>query len=377
MNYKARREKIYDWMSESGISLVIFEDSERSRDQSVRYLCGQPGDSLLVLSAEKKALLLPWDRNMAALYADVDEIVPYNNFELDRFAAAEGAAAFFKPPYGSKIEVPSSTSYPDFLKYVERLSGFDVLCRNDGAKNEVNRLRAKKDDDELAVYLTLAKKTNELIALLEDAVTTGVLKSETDVALFIESECRKRGCDGTGFVTLAAGPGRSFGIHCFPAFTGADFGAKGLSILDFGIVYQGYTSDVTLTFANSPTKIQQKQLALVEDAADLSISMLKNAFNKAGGSLSAREVALAVDALFKKNGVFMPHGLGHGIGLEAHEEPYLRRAPTNKSLLECGNIITIEPGLYDPEHGGCRMENDIFLSGQGAEILTHSKIIRW
>ena len=134
MQYRQRREKIYDWMEEEGLSLVLFEDCEHKRDQNVRYLCGQPGDALLFLSAAaRKSLLLPWDLNMAAQFADVDDIIPYPKFDLNPYVATLAAAAFFKTPYGGKVEIPSTASYPSFLKYVETLSDFNVLCRTDGA----------------------------------------------------------------------------------------------------------------------------------------------------------------------------------------------------------------------------------------------------
>ena len=378
MRYDARREKLYDWMGEEGISLLVFEDCERCRDQSVRYLSGQPGDALLFLAASRKSLLVPWDTQIAARFACVDDIIPYTKFELDPYPAAQAAAAYFKIPYGSKIEIPEGTPYPAFLKYIEKLSDYDILCRTGGAKNEVDKARSVKDEDEIRIYRECALKTNEIIDLLEDGVRGGSLRTEADVALFIEAECRKRGCDGVGFTTLAAGPARSFGIHCFPPFTGGAFAGKGLSILDFGVVYQGYTSDVTLTFAHAPTKTQEKQLALIEEAFQIAFSLAAAAFSPeiAEPSLCTRDLALAVDQFFKKNGVFMPHGLGHGIGLEPHEAPYLRRRSASPWNLQRGNIFTIEPGLYDSEHGGCRLENDILLDESGAQILTTSRIIR-
>jgi Xaa-Pro dipeptidase len=72
----------------------------------------------------------------------------------------------------------------------------------------------------------------------------------------------------------------------------------------------------------------------------------------------------------------MPHGLGHGIGLEAHEAPSLRSQADNNWILAPGMIITIEPGLYDPVHGGCRLENDVLVTETGAEVLTDARIIR-
>jgi Xaa-Pro dipeptidase len=378
MSFVERREKIYGWMAEAGISLLLFEDAEHNRDKAVRYLTGQPGDALVFLSAAKKCLLVPWDVNMANLYADADDILPYAKFDLNANSAAKAAAAYFKTPYGSRIEVPAQTSYPAFLKYVENLSDYDVLCRNEGAKAELEKLRAVKDEDEIRIYRLLAAKTNEIIDLLEKNIADKTLKTEADAALFIEAECRARGCEGTGFQTLAAGPARSFGIHCFPSYTAGPFAEKGLSILDFGIVLQGYSSDVTMTFARSLNKAQERQLSLVEKAFNLAYGMVAQTFKnkKEEAKIAARDVSLAVDDFFKKEKQLMPHGLGHGIGLDVHEAPYLRRSADNKCQIERNMIFTIEPGLYDPALGGCRYENDIFISAEGAEILTKSRVVR-
>ncbi|MDR2509555.1 MAG: Xaa-Pro peptidase family protein [Spirochaetaceae bacterium] len=376
MNYLQRRERIYDWMAEEGISLVLFEDCEKNRDQSVRYLCGQPGDALLLLSVTRKCLLIPWDINIAARFAGADELIPYSKFDLNPYCASRAGASFFRTPYGAKVEIPAETAYPAFLKYVEELTDYDVLCRSDGVRSKVTGMRAIKDEDERALYRLCAQKTNVIIDALEKNVSDGTLKTETDAALFIEAECRKAGCDGVGFTTLAAGSSRSFGIHCFPPFTAGAFARKGLSILDFGIVFEGYTSDVTLTFARSPDRTQKKQLSLIEGAFKLAFDMVCDVFKSGQTPFYARSVALAVDEYFKKQGVFMPHGLGHGIGLEAHEAPFLRRAQSNTCLLEKGMIFTIEPGLYDAQYGGCRLENDILFTETGPEILTTSRIIQ-
>jgi Xaa-Pro dipeptidase len=378
MSCAERREKIYNWMIEEGLGLVVVEDFEYARDKAVRYLTGQPGDALLFLSAAKKCLLVPWDINMANLYAEADDIIPYNKFELNVFNAAKAAAAFFKTPYGSRIEVPAQTSYPSFLKYVENLSDYDIICRNEGIKSEIEKLRAKKDKDEIRIYRLLSAKTNEIINLIEKNIVDKTLKTETDAALFIEAECRKRECEGTSFTTLAAGPARSFGIHCFPSYTDAPFAGKGLSILDFGLAFQGYASDVTMTFARGLNKAQEKQLSLVERAFDAAFNTAAEAFNnkKEDASIAGRDIALVIDDFFKKEKYFMPHGLGHGIGLDVHEGPYLRRNADNKWLIERNMLFTIEPGLYDPALGGCRFENDILITDEGAEILTASKIVR-
>jgi Xaa-Pro dipeptidase len=72
----------------------------------------------------------------------------------------------------------------------------------------------------------------------------------------------------------------------------------------------------------------------------------------------------------------MPHGLGHGIGLQEHEYPVIRNRSDNEWVLKPGMIFTIEPGLYDTLLGGCRLENDILITKKGQEILTTARIIR-
>ncbi|MDR1239621.1 MAG: Xaa-Pro peptidase family protein [Treponema sp.] len=367
--FEKRRERLYDWMAQEGIGMVMFEDAEGRRDPAVRWLSGQPMDGLLFLSVDRRSLLIPWDINLAKQQARVDAVIPYGEFERRPGTALRGAAEKMKIPPGSKIEIPSVTPYPAFLRYVGNMTDFDIICRDGGAAAAVEKQRALKDAEELVIFRKAAGITNGLIDLLEKNVRSGKIKTETDAALLIEAEARRRGCEGTGFETLAAGPDRSFGIHAFPAYTGAAFGGPGLSILDFGLKYQGYATDVTLTFVREPCAAQEKMLALTERAYDLALSLAKP------GAL-ARNIAAAVDALFARAKKIMPHGLGHGIGLEAHEAPVLRNREDNDWVLAPGMVFTLEPGLYDPVYGGCRLENDILLTEEGAEVLTGGRIIR-
>ncbi|MDR0597756.1 MAG: Xaa-Pro peptidase family protein [Treponema sp.] len=368
--YEERRKKIYEWMAPEGIAMIMFEDTEGRRDPAIRWMTGQPSDALLFLSAEGKSLLVPWDINMAAIYAQADLVIPYSEFERRSIQALKAAASLFKIPPGSRLEIPPVTSYTGFLKYIEEAGKFDILCRDNGAHETAEELRMIKDEEEQGIYRKAAAITNELVDLLEINVSAGLLHTEMDVALFIETECRRRGCEGTGFETLAAGAGRSFGIHAFPAYTAEPFAGQGLSILDFGLKYRGYTTDVTLTFARSPlSQAQEKMLTLTEKAYAKALSLITD-------GVSARQVSLAADGVFSKARKSMPHALGHGIGLEAHEAPYLRSRPDNTGLLQQGMIFTLEPGLYDPIQGGCRLENDILIAAEGVEVLTRGRIIR-
>jgi Xaa-Pro dipeptidase len=378
-NYSTRFAKIQNWMAEEGINLLVLEDTEGRRDQNIRWLTGHPADALLFITQEEassrkannRAILVAWDINLAKLYAPYAPVMlrAYDDFDRQPLKAINAVLQILKIHAGSKVEIPSVTSYPAFLDYVGELSGFDILCRKDGAGVELDKLRAVKDEEEIAIIRKAAEITNELIALLEKNVREEKIKTEADAALFIEVESRKRGCEGTSFETLAAGPQRSFAIHAFPAWTCSPFGGKGLSILDFGVKYGGYCTDVTLTFARDLNPKQEKLVNLVEKAAKLAISMAHN------GTL-AKDIAAAVDNFFEKSKKKMPHGLGHGIGLQEHEYPVIRNRSDNEWILEPGMIFTIEPGLYDTLLGGCRLENDILITEKGQEILTAARIIR-
>jgi len=357
-------------MADEGIALIMLEDTESRRDQNIRWFTGQPGDALLFISLEKM-ILAAWDINLAKLYASKSPaiIVSYNDFDRKPVKAIATIANKLGIPAGAKIEIPSVTPYPVFLDYVGELTDYDIICRDNGAAMETRRLRAVKDENEIAITRKAADLTNELIDSLEKNVRSGKIQTEAEAALFIEIEARKSGCEGTSFGTLAAGPDRSYAIHAFPTWTNAPFGGQGLSILDFGVKLNGYCTDVTLTFARDLDPKQEKLVNLVEKAAKHAISMALN-------GTAARDIAAAVDSLFLKSKKKMPHGLGHGVGLQEHEYPVIRNSSENEWVLSPGMIFTIEPGLYDPILGGCRLENDILITETASEILTKARIIK-
>jgi len=368
--YLKRRAELYTWMARNSISVVVLEDTEGRRDPAVRYFSGHPSDALLILTITGHSVLCPWDENLANRHAQVDVIVPYTDFGRHPVTAVQGINAKIGVPAHSRIEIPESTPYPLFLKYVEALFEFDVICRENGVSQEIARMRSLKDAGEIEIIEKACKITDNLINLIEKQVKSGKIKTESDVALLIEREARAAGAEGTGFETLAAGPARSFGIHAHPPYTSGAFPAPGLSILDFGIKYQGYTSDVTLTIAMGElTSGQEKQLSLVEKAYKAALELYMP-------GKPTREASLKVDEIFRKAKKMMPHALGHGIGLEAHEGPAIRNRDDNTWVYENGMVVTLEPGLYDPVHGGCRLENDILITETGNRILTNARIIR-
>ena len=367
--YAARREKLFAFMKENKITAAVFEDTEGRRDLSVRYFTGHPSDALWICSSDGKNTLVPWDENLAKERSVDVKIVPYNKYDRKNIEAVrEILKSFKKNDPRLKVEVSPATPYPLFLKYVDALQGWDVLCRENSVHDFVLSLRACKDEYEIECTKEAARVGDLIIEKIENGIDDGSIKTEMDVSLLIERELRLNGCERNGFDTLAAGSSRSFAIHAFPGYTSAPWPGKGLSILDFGVVFEGYTSDTTLTVVKDATDEQKKLVELVEKAAKEALPYYNN-------GEKIKMAGLVADEVFKKAKREMPHTLGHGIGLEIHEFPRVSAKQTDDLVFKPGMIVTLEPGLYDSKLGGVRLENDVLVTENGNEVITHSKII--
>jgi len=368
--YSRRRAALAAELVRSDLAAAMVSDFEHGRDSSLRYLSGQPSDAMLVMDSRGTSVLIAWDVNMANRMGDADHILAYTDFGRQAGGALRAALELLGVPQGSQIAIPAATSYPDYIELVQSLEEYDLVCEKNGVDMFIKEMRARKDADEIELYRRIASYTDQLMDMVEKEVSAGMLQTELDAALFLEREARKMGAEGMGFETLAAGPGRSFGIHAFPPFTDGPFANDGLSILDMGASFEGYTSDVTMSFVgDSLTQEQKTMIDLVEEAHRIAVEAC-------GPGVSLLKVATLVDDLFKNAGWLMPHSLGHGIGLDAHEAPMLSMRVSPDALLRPGHIVTIEPGLYHPEFGGVRLENDVLITEAGAEVLTHSRIVR-
>ena len=238
----------------------------------------------------------------------------------------------------------------------------------------LNVLRMIKDPGELELLRRACEITDDLIEGVPDFLARRSEASELELAMHLETEARVRGAESMGFETIAASSRRSFAIHCFPNFTSESLLLPGLSILDFGVRYEGYTSDVTLTLARAPlTAKQEAMVEAVQQAYDRAVSLCRPGTDPVA-------IGEAVQEYFEKRELHMPHSLGHGIGLDAHEAPLFRRTglvagQEVRQQLEPGMVFTIEPGLYDPQAGGVRLENDLHCTPEGAEVLTSARIL--
>ncbi|MCQ2598335.1 MAG: Xaa-Pro peptidase family protein [Treponema sp.] len=368
--YKKRVDRVADYLTQNDIGAAIFIDNEEHREPSLRYLTGHSSDAVLVVFSDGYDILVPWDEILAKKISVSSKMIPFTKFKNNDLEAVKHILKTSTHGKNNKVELPPYLTYPKFLKFIDGLNEHDCLCRENGVHQAVTEFRMVKDEYEIECTREACRVGDKIIDKIEKQIKSGKIKTEMDVALLIEKELRVNGCERAGFDTLAAGPSRSFAIHAFPGYTGAEWPGEGLSILDFGVVYNGYTSDTTVTVAKGKlSKEQKEQLELVEKAYNECLKLYKP-----GASIKAAcEKADKIFAAAKRK---MPHTLGHGIGLEIHEYPRVSSKIDEKLLFKPGMILTCEPGLYDENLGGCRWENDVLITENGNEVLSHSRIIK-
>lgn len=224
------------------------------------------------------------------------------------------------------------------------------LAAASGAKVEdatavFDPLRAVKSEEEQGFIKEAARRTNLAIAATHKRMRAGM--TETDVARILEEEFSKLGVHGGGLVQF--GPSSAF-PHGAPAERRL---AKGdVVLIDSGCRVRGYTSDITRTVSFGPPSDElRKVYDTVDKAQQAGILALKAGTTGEEADRAARKVI--EDAGY---GQYFTHRLGHGLGMDGHEPPYLVRG--NGRPLVVGNTVTAEPGIYIPEKFGVRIEDD-------------------
>jgi len=224
----------------------------------------------------------------------------------------------------------------------------------------VDKLRISKTEKELQLIEQAVKIAetafDESIPLLKPGV------KENEWALLMESKMRSLGSEPLPFDIIVASGQRGAMPHAKAAKAAIKKGD--LVTIDFGACYKGYASDTTNTVAvGKPNKEMVEIYQVVLDAHDMAIEAAKP-----GVELKKID-AVARSYIDKKGfGKYFGHGLGHGVGLAVHEEPHL--SPLVEGVLQEGAVVTVEPGIYIPGKGGVRIEDMIYVSADGPELLT-------
>jgi Xaa-Pro dipeptidase len=225
----------------------------------------------------------------------------------------------------------------------------------------LDALRVQKDEQELAAMRKAVKIAENALQATLPSIVPGV--SEAQVAAELTAQLLKAGSDPEmPFSPIVAAGENSANPHAAPSKRRLRHGD--LLVIDWGAAYDGYISDLTRTFAIGDVEDELRQIAAIVREA-----------NQAGRQTAAPGVSAAlVDAATRQvidaagYGEFFTHRTGHGIGMEAHETPYIRSG--NEQVLQPGMTFTIEPGIYLPERGGVRIEDNVAITEDGVEIFS-------
>lgn len=229
-------------------------------------------------------------------------------------------------------------------------------------KSLVAGLREVKDSDEIARLRAAALLGCELfdgmLTYLEEGLT------EVAVAAELEHAARLAGAEGMSFETIVASGERSALPH--GRATKAKLPRRGFVTLDFGVVLNGYLSDMTRTLHMG------KALEGEREVYDSVLEAQEAAVAVVAPGVTAGEVDEAARGVLRRVGLdkYFTHSTGHGVGLEIHEGP--RLAAKQTQVLEQGMVITIEPGVYIPGKFGLRIEDMVLVTSKGGEVLTPS-----
>ena len=226
----------------------------------------------------------------------------------------------------------------------------------------VEALRAVKEPVELDAIRAAAALADDMFELLCRRGLVG--RTEREVALELEREMRERGAEGPSFPSIVAGGAHGALPHARPREERIAPGT--LVIVDLGCLLEGYCSDCTRTFATG------RLPAEAQEAYELVLAAQETALAAIRPGIGCREI----DALARQviddggHGEHFGHGLGHGVGLEIHEDPRLSPTAEEDARLEPGNVVTVEPGVYQPDGFGVRIEDLVAVGRDGPEVLS-------
>ncbi|MFT0802348.1 Xaa-Pro peptidase family protein [Bacillus swezeyi] len=352
-----RIEKISSWLKEKDISSAFIHSKE-----NVFYLTGfytEPHERLMGVFAfqnEEPFFVCPlMEKSQAEAAGWAYDIIGYEDHENPWDLIAEALKK--RNLKLSKVAVEKeaiSLSRAEMLKEVT--NGAELVS----AEMKLNELRLVKDENEVRILREAAKLADYGVEAGAAALKEGI--AEIEVVAKIEYELKKKGIQGMSFSTMVLFGEKSGQPHGNPGSRTLEAGD--FVLFDLGVIIDGYCSDITRTLVYKNANDQQKNIyETVLEAETAALQMSKPGVRIGDLDLKAR-------GIIEKAGYgdYFPHRLGHGLGISTHEYPSMSH--NNDERLKEGMVYTIEPGIYVPEIGGVRIEDDVLVTADGAETLT-------
>jgi len=229
------------------------------------------------------------------------------------------------------------------------------------ASEVLSALRLRKDRAEVEAMRRAVKIAQDALEATIPLIKIGMTEKELSAELVVQL-LRQGSEPEMPFAPIVSGGPNSANPHASP--TARKLQAGDLLVVDWGATYDGYISDLTRTFAVGEVDEEYQKIHEIVQAA-----------NAAGrGAAKPGVPCAAVDQAAREviensgYGVYFTHRTGHGIGMEGHEEPYMRG--DNMQLLEPGMAFTVEPGIYLPNRNGVRIEDNVVITETGADVLS-------
>lgn len=243
---------------------------------------------------------------------------------------------------------------------VEQLLAVLPDARFVSADEPVNQFRLIKEADEI-------QRLREAAIMADQAIEVGISSlregcTEMEVVAQIELEMKRKGISQMAFSTMVLFGEKTAQPHGHPGTRMLKHGE--LVLFDLGVIVEGYCSDITRTVAFGAVNEKQREIYETVLKAQLDAINLAQPGVRMGDLDRAARTVIAEAGY----GEYFFHRLGHGLGIDVHEFPSINES--NNSLLQTGMVFTVEPGIYVPEIGGVRIEDDVLVTETGCETLT-------
>jgi Xaa-Pro aminopeptidase len=322
------------------------------------------GDPLLVTKPVNVLWLTGLDSSNAAVLVEADRLRIFTDFRYLEKARATGIEVV-EIPRGLFTKLPELV--PKRLAFESESLVHASWAALDAAGIDtvptaqlVEGIRAVKEPGELDAIRRAAAITNAMFERLAGQQFVG--RTEAELAWWIEATVHELGAEGAAFPPIVAAGANGALPHANPGARTIEAGQT--VVVDAAAKVDGYHSDCTRTFATGtlPDELARSyEVCLDGQLAGLEATRA----GRSGRDVDAVAREVITDAGF---GELFAHGLGHGVGIEIHEQPAMR--PESEDVLQVDGVVTVEPGIYHPGLGGIRIEDLVIIGENGPEVLT-------
>jgi Xaa-Pro aminopeptidase len=359
--FAPRRERLIRQLAEEGIDALMV-----SNPVNVTYLTGFTGDSTVLLLRREGILLVSDSRYTVQLAEECPGLPVHIRATTQKLPDVVALAL-----KGFGIRSVGFESSAVTVAELEQLRQLAPSLDWKGGADRVERLRTVKDASELTQIRTAIDVAERVFTAFRSLLRAE--DTEKDLCDAIEHYARRAGGSGTAFPPIAAVGERAALPHAPP--TSRTVASGELLLVDWGVRAPLYKSDLTRVLIRGKRSTFSRTASATTAKLHEVYSVVLQAQEAALGAVRPGISTRAIDAAARRviaeagYGEYFGHGLGHGFGLQIHEAPWLR--PNSDTQVEPGMVFTLEPGIYLPGWGGVRIEDDVLVTPDGVERLTH------